>query len=132
MLASLPWAKPVAATLLPPPWTDDAACRDLEPEEADQLFFPERGHSATKGQVLCRSCPVAKECLDMALTVGVEFGTFGGASARQRQALVKERNGGRPPAQPPKLCSMGCGGRAVARGLCQRHYDQERRSMALA
>ncbi|MCA1671957.1 MAG: WhiB family transcriptional regulator [Actinobacteria bacterium] len=54
-------------------WARDAACNDLEPEDADALFFPERGHGADKGRALCRRCPVAKECLEFA-TAGVEFG----------------------------------------------------------
>ncbi len=48
MLAQLPWAKPsvVSARCWPPDWASDAPCKDLEPEEADAYFFPERGQSA--------------------------------------------------------------------------------------
>lgn len=111
----MPWAKPplTVESLVGPEWARDAACRHLAPEEADAYFFPERGHSADKGRALCGRCPVAKECLDMALTAGVEFGTFGGVSARERRALVRERSGGRA--------------RAAAEGLCVKHYGRERR-----
>ena len=96
VLARLPWAR-TPPRIDVPSWTDSAACKDLTPKEADQLFFPARGHSATKGQVLCSSCPVSKECLEMALTAGVEFGIWGGVSPSERRALVRERGAGCPP-----------------------------------
>jgi hypothetical protein len=72
MLASLPWAKPSVAlsSLMAPDWARDAACKDLEPEEADAYFFPQRGGSAKAGRALCRRCPVAEQCLELALTEG--------------------------------------------------------------
>jgi len=42
-----------------PEWARDAACADLTPEEADRLFFPERGHSTGAGRALCARCPVS-------------------------------------------------------------------------
>ncbi|MFN2489296.1 MAG: WhiB family transcriptional regulator [Actinomycetota bacterium] len=77
----MPWAKPsVVINALLPEWTDGAACRDLEPEEADRLFFPERGHSATAARALCRSCVVKAECLAFALKDEDAFfaGVWGG------------------------------------------------------
>jgi len=82
MLASLPWAKPsaVLSALMPPEWTDDAACRDLEPEEADKIFFVERGGRTTAARALCADCQVREECLELAVAQGMEFGIFGGTS----------------------------------------------------
>jgi hypothetical protein len=38
-------------------WARDAACNDLEPEDADALFFPERGHGADKGAPSAKGVP---------------------------------------------------------------------------
>jgi len=45
MLGTLPWARPAlrVESLIAPDWAREAACRDLEPEQADALFFPQRG-----------------------------------------------------------------------------------------
>ncbi len=58
--ASLPWARP-STTIEVPEWARDAACRNLTPEEADMLFFPERGHSTLAGRALCARCPVSRQ-----------------------------------------------------------------------
>jgi len=96
MLASLPWAKPsaVLSALMPPEWTDDAACRDLEPEEADKIFFVERGGRTTAARALCADCQVREECLELAVAQGMEFGIFGGTSPSERRDLVRERPAG--------------------------------------
>ncbi|MBA2365829.1 MAG: WhiB family transcriptional regulator [Actinobacteria bacterium] len=96
-------------------------------EIANRLFYPDRGHSAAAGRAICATCRARAECLAFALENpdATEFGVWGGTSPRERQALVKEQNGGAPKRKPP-LCSMGCGGRAIAQGLCRHHYDQER------
>ena len=71
----MPWAGPnVMDMLVGPDWGRYAACKDLEPEEADAYFFPKRGQSANGGRALCRSCPVSEQCLELALTSGEQFG----------------------------------------------------------
>lgn len=79
MLASLPWTKPSLSisAFLPPDWAANAACRDLEPEEADHLFFPQRGGKGNAGRALCRRCPVSEQCLELALSQGEAFGIWG-------------------------------------------------------
>jgi len=88
MQASLPWARP-SISIEVPEWARAAACRNLTPEEADALFFPERGHSTVAGRALCGRCPVTLQCLDMALSTAVEFGIFGGTSLQERRCLTR-------------------------------------------
>jgi hypothetical protein len=129
VLASSPRAgSNVMDMLLGPEWARDAACKDLEPEEADALFFPERGGKGNAGRALCRRCPVAAQCLEFALTEGEAFGIWGGTSERERRVLRREREAPRK-RRPPKRCSY-CGARAVAHGLCQLHYGRERQRKA--
>lgn len=69
-------------------WRHRAACRDEDPE----LFFPV-GNSGpallqiADAKVVCRRCPVAKECLNWALESGQDAGVWGGMSEDERRAL---------------------------------------------
>jgi hypothetical protein len=96
--------------LVGPDWASDAACRDLEPEEADAYFFPQRGGSATAGRALCRRCAVAAQCLELALTEGEAFGIWGGTSERERRVLRRQMETSRKRRhhKPHKSCSY-CG-----------------------
>ena len=126
-------SSPIHAGRHHPDWASDAACKDLEPEQADRIFFPKRGQSANEGRALCRTCPVAQECLELALSQGEAFGIWGGTSERERRVLRREREATqkRRHHKPHKSCSY-CGARAVAHGLCQLHYGRERRQKASA
>lgn len=66
-----------------PAWMLDAACRDADPE----AFFPEKGGSTLYAKRICADCPVAAQCLDLALTNGERFGIWGGLSERERRRL---------------------------------------------
>ena len=111
--------------LLAPEWGRDAACKDLEPEEADAYFFPERGHTANAARRLCATCAVSEQCLEFAMKHldALLFGVWGGTTPRERRGLQKTNQKRRR--RPPKRCH--CGARAVGRGLCQLHYARERR-----
>jgi len=73
-------------------WRHRASCRD---EDGD-LFFPV-GNSGpallqiAEAKTVCRRCPVARQCLDLALEEGLDDGVFGGLSEDERRAL-KRRN----------------------------------------
>jgi WhiB family redox-sensing transcriptional regulator len=64
-------------------WQDQALCAQADPEE----FFPERGGSTREAKRVCRSCPVAAECLEFALANDERFGVWGGLSERERRRV---------------------------------------------
>ncbi|HLZ39029.1 MAG TPA: WhiB family transcriptional regulator [Mycobacteriales bacterium] len=85
---------PLPAALAPGAWQDSAACRF---EDRD-LFFPpdeERGRYAgfreAAAKQICRSCPVAGECLDYALRADERYGVWGGMSAEERERVRRRR-----------------------------------------
>ncbi|MEV5819246.1 WhiB family transcriptional regulator [Micromonospora haikouensis] len=68
-------------------------CRDEDAE----LFFPvgTTGPAllqAEQAKAVCRRCPVVDQCLQWALTNGVDDGVWGGMSEDERRA-VKRRGG---------------------------------------
>lgn len=73
-------------------WRHRSACRD----EDGELFFA-TGNSGpallqiAEAKTVCRRCPVTARCLDLALTMGLDDGVFGGLSEDERRAL-KRRN----------------------------------------
>ena len=79
-------------------WTEHASCRELyfdengEPDkDAVGLFFVEAGHVIDEDvKVLCRQCPVRRECLIHAFTGDIDgkpisAGYFAGFSQGQRK-----------------------------------------------
>jgi len=69
-------------------WTDEAACRDEDPE----LFFPEGTtgpalSQAARARQVCQSCPVRTPCLAFALEQSLGFGIWGGSTANERLAI---------------------------------------------
>lgn len=75
-------------------WIGDAACKGLDPE----LFFAERGHSASEPQTVCVACPVRQQCAEYARTINQTKGVWGGQTERARRA-AKRTN---PPGETPK------------------------------
>lgn len=73
--------------------TARAACADLEPKEADELFFTRAYQQIAC--VLCKRCPVAAQCLAMALDAESQasdrerHGVFGGTTASDRARAVR-------------------------------------------
>lgn len=64
-------------------------CEDVDPA----LFFPERGGSLSQGRNLCSGCTKAEPCLMYALSNGLDFGLWGGASHKERRTLRRVFNG---------------------------------------
>ena len=68
------------------------ACLDLEPREADRLFY--RASGLPEAQVLCEGCPVLLRCRNRALDIDrtgeyAPHGFVGGLRADQRAAIIR-------------------------------------------
>jgi WhiB family redox-sensing transcriptional regulator len=71
-------------------WRDEAACLHENPE----LFFPIGTTGPAVGQVeeakrVCAGCDVRQDCLEWALTAGVDHGVWGGLDDLERRALKR-------------------------------------------
>ena len=76
-------------------WMALAACRSIAADEVDRIFFPSlpvgaRMRSATarhairEAQLICKECPVKRECGLYALRHHITDGVWGGMSSAQR------------------------------------------------
>ncbi len=65
----------------------DGKCREYPAE----VFFPRDGLGVIVAQRICKSCPVAAQCLEYALAQHIDHGVWGGASERERRRLARER-----------------------------------------
>lgn len=71
-----------------PGWREEAACKNLSPQEADAIFFHD--HDAPLdawwgGRDFCHSCPVAAACLQSAIDTASGFGLWGGMTPAERE-----------------------------------------------
>jgi WhiB family transcriptional regulator, redox-sensing transcriptional regulator len=70
-------------------WLDQAACRDLDPEQ----FFPESGEQtkAAEAKAICAGCQVRDQCLDLGVKaasgIDQDHGVFGGTLPAERSRL---------------------------------------------
>jgi WhiB family redox-sensing transcriptional regulator len=71
------------------PWRQEAACRGLDPD----MFFPQYQDQEEEAKQVCRTCPVADECLDYAITHKEEHGIWGGMNHKERNAAKRRRAG---------------------------------------
>ena len=67
-------------------WRAAARCRTTD---AEGLFVT--GARQREAREFCRACPVRTECLAHALDQRIEFGVWGGATERERRALLRSR-----------------------------------------
>ncbi len=73
-------------------WMHSALCRTEEHAPHAQRWFPQSGDSTTAAWAkrVCADCPVQLQCLDHAIEAQELFGIWGGTSARQRKAMMRE------------------------------------------
>lgn len=75
-------------------WMQQGACRKLDAEEADRLFFPRKQKGTrtdyTAAKEICKTCPVRVPCLAYAIAHGIPEGVWGAKSPEQRKAMSKE------------------------------------------
>lgn len=74
----------MTAPITHPTWMDDALCAQTDPE----LWFPEKGESATRARQICGQCPIRQRCAEYALETGQEYGVWGGLNAAERSYLT--------------------------------------------
>lgn len=68
-------------------WMADAACRDA----ATGKFFPTQGENFRAALAVCETCPVKAECLAYAEKIQIDFGVWGGTTAKERTRRRRQR-----------------------------------------
>jgi WhiB family transcriptional regulator, redox-sensing transcriptional regulator len=61
-------------------WMDEGLCQETDPE----AFFVEKGGDTRPAKRVCAVCPVQRVCLDYAVAEQIQFGVWGGVSAKER------------------------------------------------
>ena len=72
-------------------WHGQALCAQI----GGDLWHPDDAYATARAVALCRTCPVAADCLDYAMTVeppGCRHGVWGGLTPTQRTRLYRNRN----------------------------------------
>ena len=64
-------------------------------EDAD-LWFAEDPRDLEKAKVLCRACPIRRECLNAALERQEPWGVWGGEILERGTVVARKRPRGRP------------------------------------
>lgn len=69
-------------------WSDEALCKGMT-----ELFFAHRGDwkSSQSAREICEKCPVAWECLNLAIENDERYGIYGGLSYTDRRKMVLKR-----------------------------------------
>lgn len=75
---------------------DQAVCAGMDPDEADDAFFPTTDTTYAKAKRICSRCPVSDLCLAATLKVeqgagSTRFGFFGGKTPNERARLAGGR-----------------------------------------
>ena len=65
-------------------WEKSAVCAQVDPE----LWFPEATNAFSPALKLCNGCPVQRECLKESFDARMEFGIWGGVTAKRRLQLL--------------------------------------------
>lgn len=66
-------------------WREQHACAGVPLE----MFFPVVKGISRKTIEICNSCPVKTECLNYAISNGIEYGIWGGMTERERAPLMR-------------------------------------------
>lgn len=68
-------------------WKVRGACAGLNPE----IFFPDNDEVAEEAKSICADCSVRISCLEHALASREKDGVWGGATARERRRIIRQR-----------------------------------------
>jgi WhiB family redox-sensing transcriptional regulator len=70
-------------------WQDHAACQGRDVED---FYVPSnRATDHARAKAICRTCPVADQCLEHALASGEEHGVWGGLTPHERDIVRRSR-----------------------------------------
>lgn len=76
-------------------WQQDGLCRT----QGQDLFFyddmergPEKDMKIEAAVAICNQCPVAKQCLDFAMSTDQNYGVWGGQTEEARAKLKKRKH----------------------------------------
>lgn len=61
-------------------WREAAACANAE--DPDDVFFDPENFAHAKA--ICATCPVRRQCLDLAVSISAPIGVWGGLTAAER------------------------------------------------
>lgn len=64
-------------------WEQRAACLGASPD----MFVLEKGKPAGPARAVCRTCPVAGQCFEYAVSIGEKRGVYAGTTERHRRNL---------------------------------------------
>ncbi|WP_280448407.1 WhiB family transcriptional regulator [Nocardia brasiliensis] len=91
-------------------WRLEAACRG---HATPEIWFPEKGNTATGAQDICRKCDVRRECGLAALRTGDRYGIRAGFRCNELQGRNQMREWlGVPKVKASRVC-RGCGAPVV-------------------
>jgi hypothetical protein len=69
---------------------EQGKCRELDPKEAEKIFFIEPGGTADAARAVCNQCVILEDCRDWAVENWDDFGIVAGLSVRElRQERIK-------------------------------------------
>jgi WhiB family redox-sensing transcriptional regulator len=68
-------------------WRSKGACQGLDPD----IFYPDNDDHADVAKAVCDECQVRIACLNHALDNREHQGVWGGATARERRRLLRQR-----------------------------------------
>ncbi len=68
-------------------WSGQARCRGMDPD----VFFGRNLTEARTAIRTCDRCEVREQCLEYAVSEGIDIGVWGGLTERQRRAYVRQR-----------------------------------------
>ncbi|AWB91887.1 WhiB family transcriptional regulator [Aeromicrobium chenweiae] len=78
-------------------WQYEGACNGVDPEvffSPDAERGPRRRARDAAAKAVCAVCPVARQCLEHALTVREPYGVWGGLTINERDSILQAQKAG--------------------------------------
>jgi WhiB family redox-sensing transcriptional regulator len=69
-------------------WRELGRCKDVDPD----IFYPEDDEDpGDAAKAVCAMCMVRETCLESAIATREKLGVWGGATARERRRIIRQR-----------------------------------------